>query len=553
MTALNEKTDYAVEGSIAVITIDSPPVNALGFAVRSGIALGLAKAFFDPAIKAAVLICNGRTFCAGADITEFGKPMLSPVLRELGVLIENASKPVVAAIHGTALGGGLELALACHWRIAVPGAKMGLPEVKLGLLAGAGGTQRLPRLVGAPKALDMVVSGDPIGAREAFAFGLIDAVAEGDLKADAVTFALSLASRTDRLRRVRDMAVPPADPAMFDAFRANHAERLKGFEAPEASIACIEAAVSETFDCGMVTERHLFDGLMAGNQCAAQRYFFFAERDAPKVPGVAKSPIDITSVTVGLQRDDALAALIASAGVAVMRGSDAPRADIVLESASRGETPNTVAVGPAPERSPGNVRIDLLPHGGAPTLLEIGWTDDVPASTISALLALAKTLGVAPVVTRRSDVLIGNRIAARLDTEMRNCVRAGAPAQALAAAASDFGLTVPSVIPGSATPGTASFLRRLVATQINEGARLIDEGAAFRGSDIDVAAVKRGLWKVYRGGPMFHAGQLGLDAVIETLEALEKAEGTDYRPSPLLRRLQASGDTLHTFEEIHRG
>ena len=547
MTALNTKTDYAVDGSIAVITIDSPPVNALGFEVRSGIALGLAKAFFDPAIDAAVLICAGRTFFAGADITEFGKPMESPVLRELAVLIETASKPVVAAIHGTALGGGLELALACHWRIAVPGAKLGLPEVKLGLLAGAGGTQRLPRLVGAQKALDMVVSGDPIGASEAQACGLVDAVADGDLRDAAVAFARSLAGRPDTLRRVRDMAVPPVDPALFDSFRTTHAERLKGFDAPEASIACIEAAASEPFDNGMVIERRLFDGLMDGSQCAAQRYAFFAERDAAKIPGVGKPAADALSVTVGLDGDEALAALIASSGVTVLRGGDALRADIVLAPASEASSED------ASGRRADGVRIDIAPRNTKPGLLEIGWAEDVPASTIATLLALAKALGVAPVVTRRGGTLIGRRMAACLEAEMRHCVRAGAPAEALAAAAADFGLVVPGVVRGTATAVAASFVNRLVATQINEGARLLDEGAALRASDIDVATVKRGPWKVYRGGPMFHAGQLGLGAVIETLEALERTDGAEYRPSPLLRGLHASGEALHTYEETQRG
>ena len=195
MTAITPSVDLDRRGRIAVLTVNNPPVNALSHGVRLGLRDGLKAAHADAAVGAIVIVCAGRTFIAGADITEFGKPPREPGLHEVLDLIEGGPKPVVAAIHGTALGGGLEVTLACHYRVAVKTARFGLPEVKLGLLPGAGGTQRLPRVVGVEKALSMIVSGDPIGAAEALKVGLIDEIVEGDLAAAGVAFAEKVAGR----------------------------------------------------------------------------------------------------------------------------------------------------------------------------------------------------------------------------------------------------------------------------------------------------------------------------------------------------------------------
>ncbi len=286
MAAINPVTDLTQDGEIAVITVDSPPVNALSAAVRTGIADALGRAIADPAAKGIVLICAGRTFIAGADINEFGKPMQGASLHEVLTNIEGSPKPVVAAIHGTALGGGLETALAAHYRIAVPSAKFGLPEVKLGLLPGAGGTQRLPRLVGVQRALEMVTSGTPIGAKAARESGLIDATAEeARLREDAVAFARKLVAEGAALKQVRDLPVQ-AEPGVFDEFRRVNARKFRGFDAPEYNIRCIEAAATQPFEQGMETERRLFMELMTGVQSRAQRYLFFAERAAAKIPGL---------------------------------------------------------------------------------------------------------------------------------------------------------------------------------------------------------------------------------------------------------------------------
>ncbi|KMO20181.1 3-hydroxyacyl-CoA dehydrogenase NAD-binding domain-containing protein [Methylobacterium indicum] len=281
----------AREGAVAVLTLQSGPVNALGTALRQGLLAAVEAAEADPAVTAIVLIGGGRMFSAGADITEFGKPQSGISLPDLLNRIEAVGKPVVAAIHGNALGGGLETALACHYRVAVPSAKVGLPEVKLGILPGAGGTQRLPRVVGPRKALDVIVGGSPIGAKAAAAMGLIDELAPEDgLRAHAVAFAERVVAEGRPLLKIRDrddkIAEGRENPGLFAAFREENARKTRGFEAPEACIACIEAACRLPFDEGLAFERAEFQKLVSGTQSAAQRYVFFAERQAAKIPDV---------------------------------------------------------------------------------------------------------------------------------------------------------------------------------------------------------------------------------------------------------------------------
>ncbi len=287
MAKVNEVVDSEVRGEVAVVRIDNPPVNALGRAVRDGIHEAVTRAQQDAAVKAIVLTCAGKTFIAGADIREFGKPPEGKHLPEVLDAIEKGPKPVVAAIHGTALGGGLEVALTCNYRVSNASAKFGLPEVKLGILPGAGGTQRLPRVVGVEKALDMMTSGDPIGSKEAKELGLIDAIVDGDLVEEAVKFAAKIAG-DKKLPRVRDLdaKVKNVDPAVFAKFRKSIAKKTKGFPAPEKIVQCVEAAVNKSFDEGIQFERQSFNELRASNESKAQRYYFFAEREAAKIPDV---------------------------------------------------------------------------------------------------------------------------------------------------------------------------------------------------------------------------------------------------------------------------
>jgi 3-hydroxyacyl-CoA dehydrogenase len=305
MTAINEVGDLTIEGEVAVLTLNSPPVNALSAGVRTAIDGGIRQALANDAVKSIVLICDGRTFIAGADITEFGKAPSGPSLFDALGMIENASKPVVAAIHGTALGGGLEVALTCHYRVAVPSAKCGLPEVNLGLLPGAGGTQRLPRIVGPQKALEMVTSGQHVGAKSCLEMGLVDELTEeGKLREGAIAFAKKIVAEKRPLKKVRDLSdkveAARGKPEIFADFRKANARKFRGFLAPEYNIQCIEAAVNLPFDEGIKVEQKLFRELVTGTQSAAQRHVFFAERQVWKLPDVPADTPQIPVNTVGI-------------------------------------------------------------------------------------------------------------------------------------------------------------------------------------------------------------------------------------------------------------
>lgn len=286
MAAINSVTELTQDGDIAIITLNSPPVNALSANVRDGLFEGFKAAIADDSVKAIVLICAGRTFIAGADISEFGGASKGASLFDVQNMMENSPKAVIAAIHGTALGGGLEVALTAHYRVAVPSAKCGLPEVNLGLLPGAGGTQRLPRIVGAEKALEMMTSGAHVPAKECLAMGLVDSMAEeGKLLEGAVAFARKVLDEKMPLKKVRDREVVGGSPEVFANFRKANARKFRGFNAPEANIKCVEASLLP-FEEGLKVERTLFMELMTGPQSAAQRYVFFAERAANKIPDV---------------------------------------------------------------------------------------------------------------------------------------------------------------------------------------------------------------------------------------------------------------------------
>jgi 3-hydroxyacyl-CoA dehydrogenase len=304
MTDINAVTTLECQDGIAVLTLNSPPVNALSVAVREGLFEGLGRAAADPAATAIVLVCAGRTFIAGADIGELGASS-GAALSSIQDLIEASPKPVIAALHGTALGGGLELALCAHYRLAEPSTQLGLPEVKLGLLPGAGGTQRLPRMVGPEKALEIIASGEQVAAIDALALGLVDELAPEDgLRGSAVAFARRVVSEGRPLIKVRDndekVRGARGQSDLFDAFRQRNARKFRGFIAPEFAIRCVEAAVNLPFDDGLKLERRLFCELLAGDQSKAQRYVFFAERQVWKTPDVpAETPV-LTIRKVGI-------------------------------------------------------------------------------------------------------------------------------------------------------------------------------------------------------------------------------------------------------------
>ena len=319
MTKSTNPVTITRHGSVALIAMDNPPVNALGHALRAGLMAALDELRGDSAITAIVLAGTPRAFSGGADITEFGGPMLDPNLRQVIAAVEDMPVPVVAAIQGVALGGGLELALGCHARVVWEGARLGLPEVKLGLLPGAGGTQRLPRVVGAERALAMIVSGAPISAKEAQACGLADAVLAGPYPQAAMEWAQTAPPR----QRVRDredqLDAARADPGLIDRVAAPLL-KASGAQAPRACVESVRNAVTRPFDEGLAAERAAFEGLVTGTESRAQRHAFFAEREAQKAPlppGTAARPVSQAAVIGAGTMGGGIAMCFANAGIPV--------------------------------------------------------------------------------------------------------------------------------------------------------------------------------------------------------------------------------------------
>jgi len=315
---------YARQGQVGILTIDNPPVNAMGHGVRLGLAEGMKTALADSDAKAVVVICAGSTFIAGADIKEFNAPPLEPFHDEVIAALEDSPKPVIAAIHGTALGGGLETALGCHYRVAVASAKCGLPEVSLGIIPGAGGTQRLPRLIGVEAAANIIATGVPVGAKEALALGLVDEIVPGDLLAGAVAFAEKLLAAGKGPRRVRDLSDKLADatPELFAKLRAGMAKAKKGFEAPQRAIDAVELATKLPIEEGLNKEKEIFYNALVSPQSMSLRHFFFAERTASKVPDVPRDtpvrPLKKAAVIGSGTMGGGIAMNFANAGVPVI-------------------------------------------------------------------------------------------------------------------------------------------------------------------------------------------------------------------------------------------
>jgi 3-hydroxyacyl-CoA dehydrogenase len=290
----------SIENGIAVITIDSPPVNAISAAMRRGLLDVTRRLATDRSVEAVVLLCAGRTFMAGADIGEFGGVMAPPELRNVLTDFESLPQPVVIALHGTALGGGVEVALAGHYRIADRNARLGFPEITLGIVPGAVGTQRLPRLIGAANALKMFLDGRPVAAEEARTLGLVDEIAEGDLRTAALAYARRLVSEGKGPRRVRDMPVTPLDASQIAAFREQAAKQHKGMITPELDILAVRAAWELPFAQGLAVERAISDGSLQTPESRAMRHLFFAERAVADVPGIgaADSPREVRSAGI---------------------------------------------------------------------------------------------------------------------------------------------------------------------------------------------------------------------------------------------------------------
>ena len=350
MGSINAVVDLQQEGDVAVVTMDNPPVNALGIVLREGLMQAFARLAALPAVKAVVLSGTARAFSGGADITEFGKPPRTPSLAEVIALIEAFDRPVVAAISGVALGGGLELALGCHYRVAAPGAKLGLPEVKLGILPGGGGTQRLPRVMGPVAAMKAIVGGTHLPADKAE--GVVDQMCA--TREEAVAFARSCIGKP--LVRVRDredkLLEARANPAMLDEAAAPLLKRARGQRAPAACIEAVRAAVTLPMDEGLALERKLFTELVASDESRAQRHAFFAEREATKVPGMPAGLKAVPVATVAIigagTMGGGIAMCFANAGIPVtlveVKGEALDRGMSVVEknyrtAVSRGSMP----------------------------------------------------------------------------------------------------------------------------------------------------------------------------------------------------------------------
>jgi 3-hydroxyacyl-CoA dehydrogenase len=686
MGAINAVTDLTVEGEIAVLTLNSPPVNALSQAVRDGIVKAMRQAIDNSAVKAVVLICEGKTFIAGADITEFGKPPQSPSLHDTEDAIETSPKPVIAAIHGTALGGGLEVALCCHYRIAVPSAKCGLPEVHLGLLPGAGGTQRLPRIVGVEQALEMVTSGKHVDAKTAHAAGLIDEIVpEGELRPAAVALAKKVIAEKRPLRKVRDLddkvVAARGKPEIFESFRKANARKFRGFLAPEYNIRCIEAAVNQPFEEGLRLERKLFMELMTGEQSAAQRHVFFAERQVWKIPDVPEDTpvipirkvgivgagtmgggISMNFANVGIPvtivetRQDAL-----DRGLSVIRKNyersakggrltmddvekrmsllkgtlkleDLADCDLVIEAVFENMdvkkdvfgkldrivkqgailATNTSAldineISTAVKRPEFVIGLHFFSPANVMRLLEVVRAQKTSKPVIATSMQLAKKIGKIAALVGVCPGFVGNRILYARQLQANAMLMEGAMPWDIDKVMYDFGLPMgpfamsdlagldlgwireksssstirevlcekdrrgqktgagfydydenrnarPSpvteqiVVDFAAKSGIPQrrisdqeILERCAYAQINEGAKILEEGIAIRPSDIDIVWINGYGWPVYRGGPMFYADTVGLKTVVAKLKEYGPKLGKDFTISPLLEKLASEG------------
>jgi len=337
---MSDMVSYAVRDGIAEAVIDNPPVNALSAGVRAGLADALARFAADDEAQALVLRCAGKTFVAGADIKEFGKPMAEPVFPAVLRMMDAATKPIVAAIHGTVLGGGFELALGAHYRIADTAARFGFPEVKLGLMPGAGGTQRVPRLAGLQTAIDLITGGGQIGAAAAERAGLIDAVAEGDLAEAAHRFAREIVAGNRGVRRAGDLPMPADDPALFDTARQTIARKQRGQDAPLKALEAIRLGYELPFEEALEREYALCKALIAGPQSKALRHIFAAEREVARIPdlpeGTGERPVDVVGVIgLGVMGRGIVMALAAAGLKVIAVGLDQSNLDAAMAAITK--------------------------------------------------------------------------------------------------------------------------------------------------------------------------------------------------------------------------
>lgn len=683
MTAINPVMDLSHDGEVAVLTLDSPPVNALSLAVREGLFEGFKAALASDA-KAVLLICAGRTFISGADISNLADMMKGPSLEDIETLMDGADRPLVAALHGTAFGGGLEIALCAHFRVAVPSAKLGFPEVNLGLLPGAGGTQRLPRVTGPQKALEIITSGKPVRAADALALGLVDELLDEDkLRDGALAFARKVVAEGRKLTRIRDRddQVAPfrGKPELFEQFRKANAAKFRGQVAPDWIVEAVQAAVEKPFDEGLALEKQRFFQAAMSPQSQARRYYFFAERNAQKAPdlppetkprevrrvgvigaGTMGGGIAMNFANIGLpvtlieMKQEAL-----DRGLAVIRGNyersrgakpeeteqrmrlltgsldmaDLADCDLVIEAVFEnldvkkqvfGKLDQACRPGAILASNTSYLSIDEIAaatgrpgdvlglHFFSPAnvmpLLEIVRGAKTSPETLATALELGKRIRKTVVISRVGPGFIANRVASARLAEINTFLLEGLSPARVDKVLYDFGfpmgpfammdlvgLDVIPDPPGQKTirswmveagrrgqkggggfydydearnpkPSAAAdqiiadfrkaanaqakevtdeeILERSLYLEVNEGAKVLEEGIAIRASDIDVALVNGYGWPVDRGGPMYYADQIGLEKVVARLKEFEARFGPQYKPAPRLERLAAEGKKL---------
>jgi len=698
---MTDLVGYERRNNVAIITVDNPPLNVLGPGVPEGIVAGIQRAEADDAIEAVVLIGAGRHFIAGADINTFGMPRdEAPDVRGMVNAVENSSKPVVAALQGAALGGGLETALACTFRVAGPSASMGTPEVKLGILPGAGGTQRLPRLVGLEAALQMITTGEPVDAERAAELGLVDEIVDGDLLDGAVAFAASRVDDSGPLRRTRGLDVRPDAPAdqVLAQARRTATAKARGMIAPLRCIDAVEAAVTMPFDDGMRRERELFTELVESDQSKALRHIFLAERKAAKIDDVPDDvqPSDVTAgVVIGAgTMGGGIAMNFANAGIPVsvvevdQEGLDKGLAnvernyqatvdkgrltseemrermdritgvvdydaigdaDVVIEAVfedmdikkdifaklDKAAGPNAVLatntstldvneIAAATSRPSSVVGMHFFSPANVMKLLEVVRGEQTSHEALVTAVALGKKMRKIPVVVGVCDGFVGNRMFHKYTREASFLLEEGALPQQVDKVMTDFGFAMgPFAVSdlagldigyrirkaqaatrdpderyaaiadrivemdrlgqksgagfyhyeeGRRTPipdpeieelivahaaelgierreiSDDEILERLLYQLVNEGAQILDEGIAQRSSDIDVIYVYGYGFPAHAGGPMFHAGLIGLDKVLADVKRYRERHGDTWTPAPLLTRLAEQGKTFEQYE-----
>lgn len=586
------------DGTVLVLTLAHPPVNALSVALRRNLLAALQAAADDPAVAAIVLRSALPSFSAGADMREFDHPPAAPFLPDLCQAIEAMEKPVIAAISGAALGGGLELALAAHGRVASESATFGLPEVTLGLLPGAGGTQRLPRLIGAEQALSMMLTGRSVRAVEALATGLLDAVVAGDPTGRAKELARDMATAAPLRTRERRDGMRDGRAYLAAVERARRSLAPSRLTAPARIVDCVAAAQLLPFDQGVAYERAAFAELLAAEESAGLRHAFRAERPLLRPPAAfaGQSPAGVTTVTVwgATARGTDLALRALAAGLRVTLADPSREAVVAALNAIAARQEADVAAGRlspeardadwarlatlvAPERLGGDAvllaqadpppvaaaalrlafGVDAPPPAvavalseGARPLAEITWSEGQPTEPAARAYHLARRLRWRPVVTGKGGP-IARRLAAALSGAVAHLAAAGHDPRDIATALAAHGIAAEG--PAATVADAEGIALRCLGALANEGARLFTEGAVSHPDDIDAIAILSGIMARFTGGPMYQADRRGLLVLRRDLTLWSREAPALWLPDPLITKCLSAGIGLGDVARVRTG